>query len=304
MFKVKDKKKISGLAREKEIAGYICALPWILGFIIFILYPTVASIYYSLTYYDAVNPPKWIGLGNYRKMLTDEKYYFTKSLSNTFFMLVFDVPITLAVGLILAVILNQKVKGLSFYRTALYIPCIVPLVANSMLWMWILDSRNGILNSTLRLFGIEGPPWLGSPVWSKPALILMDAWQTGSIMIIFLAGLQGIPQQYYEAAEIDGAGSFYKFFKITLPLLTPTILFNLIMGCINVMQIFIRAYIMTNGGPQDSTLFYVLYLYRNAFSYFQMGYASALAWILFLIILILTLIQLILSKRWVHYEIT
>jgi len=303
MFRSKKITRRHGLAREKAIAGYICALPWIIGFLIFILYPTIASLYYSLTYYDGINPPTWIGLSNYRKMFTDESYYFNKSLSNTIFMLIFDVPICLAVGLILAVILNQKVKGLSFYRTALYIPCIVPLVANSMLWMWILDSRNGILNGILRIFGIEGPAWLGSPAWSKPALILMDAWQTGSIMLIFLAGLQGIPQQYYEAAEIDGAGSFYKFTRITLPLLTPTIFFNLIIGCINVMQIFVRAYIMTNGGPQDSTLFYVLYLYRNAFSYFQMGYASSLAWILFLITLTLTLIQVFLSRRWVHYEI-
>lgn len=290
---------------EQELAGWICALPWIIGFLIFTLGPMIISLYLSFHEYNVLQRPIYIGTENYVRMFDGgpESILFWKSLYNTFYMTVIGVPLTLLVALLSALLLNMPVKGQALFRTCFYVPSIVPLVANSLLWMWLLNSRHGIVNTILRAIGITGPAWLASPVWSKPAMIIMSAWQCGSPMLIFLAGLQGIPAELYEAAEIDGASALRQFFHVTMPLLTPTVFFNLVMGIIGTMQIFIRGYIMTAGGPADSTFFYVLNLYFNAFRYFRMGYASALAWILFMIVLVITLAQVRISERWVHYEL-
>lgn len=290
---------------EQTLAGWLFAMPWLIGFAVFTLGPMIMSLILSFYEYDVLRPPFFIGTENFVRMFDGgrDSALFWKSLYNTFYMVVIGVPATLVVALASALLLNIRVKGIALYRTCFYVPSIVPLVANSMLWTWILNSRHGILNLAINALGLEGPAWLASPEWSKPAMILMSVWQSGSTMLVFLAGLQGIPAELYEAAEVDGAPKWQQLFRITLPLLTPTIFFNLVMSIISTMQIFVRGYIMTAGGPADSTLFYVLNLYFNAFRYFRMGYASALAWILFVIILALTLIQLRLSRRWVHYDL-
>ncbi len=293
-------KSSSKLLREEYRAGYMFALPWLLGFLIFTLGPLLVSIYLSFTSYDVLNPPKFIGLENYRTLFRDPLFW--KSLYNTFYMVVIGVPVNIIVAFGIALLLNVELKGIALYRAIYYLPSITPVVASSILWLWILNADFGILNSTLAMFGIRGPNWLADPSWAKLAIIMMGAWQAGGNMLIYLAGLKGIPAQLYEAAEIDGAGTWYKFWRITIPMISPTLFFNLIMGIIGTFQIFTQAYIMTGGGPLDSTLFYVYYLFNNAFSYFKMGYACSMAWILFLIILVLTAIQFKLASRWVYYE--
>ena len=288
------------LARREALAFYGFISPWIIGFICFTGGPIIASLYFSLTNYTLLSSPHYIGLGNYTALFNDP--LFSTSLYNTFYYTVFFVPLGIIFSFMLALLLNQKVGGLAAYRTVYYLPSIVPAVANSILWIWLLNPQWGLINTVLRMVGIEGPGWLTSEVWSKPAIILMSLWGVGSWVIIFLAGLQGVPEQYYEAAEVDGATTLAKFFHITLPLMTPTIFFTLITGIIGALQVFTQAYIMTNGGPVNSTLFYSLYLFRNAFNYLKMGYAAAMAWILFVIILILTIIQFRLAQRWVFYE--
>lgn len=292
----------SGRLRRAEIrAGVLFASPWMAGFLLFTLGPLVASIWLSMTQYDVLTPPRFVGLDNYRNIILADRLFY-KSLYNTLYITVFGVPANILMGLGIAMLLNLKVKGMHFYRTIYYLPSIVPTVASAILWMWLLNPQFGLINAALSLLGISGPAWLSSETWSKPSIILMGLWGAGGSMVIYLAGLKGIPEQLYEAAEIDGAGIWAKFFKITLPMLTPTLFFNLIMGIIGHLQIFAQAYIMTGGGPVDSTLFYVYYLFNNAFAYFKMGYASALAWILFLIILVITLIQFHFANRWVYYE--
>ena len=288
------------LARREALAFYGFISPWIIGFICFTGGPIIASLYFSLTNYTLLSSPHYIGLGNYTALFNDP--LFSTSLYNTFYYTVFFVPLEIIFSFMLALLLNQKVGGLAAYRTVYYLPSIVPAVANSILWIWLLNPQWGLINTVLRMVGIEGPGWLTSEVWSKPAIILMSLWGVGSWVIIFLAGLQGVPEQYYEAAEVDGATTLARFFHITLPLMTPTIFFTLITGIIGALQVFTQAYIMTNGGPVNSTLFYSLYLFRNAFNYLKMGYAAAMAWILFVIILILTIIQFRLAQRWVFYE--
>tara|TARA_Y100000814_G_scaffold276895_1_gene237462 strand:- start:486 stop:1250 length:765 start_codon:yes stop_codon:yes gene_type:complete len=251
-----------------------------------------------------LHPAEFVGLENYISLFSED-LLFWKSLANTAYMML-GVPLGMIAGLAIAMLLNTEIKGMRIYRTIFYLPAIVPVVASAILWIWVLNPEVGLINSFLRMIGIADPPnWLQSASWglgSKSAIILMGLWSAGSGMIIWLAGLKGIPEHLYEAAEIDGAGAFTKFFNVTLPMLSPYIFFNLIMGIIGTMQVFTQAYIMTEGGPDDSTLFYAYYLFNNAFRYFKMGYASALAWILFLVILALTLLQLKLAPRWVHYE--
>ncbi|MHC4295470.1 MAG: carbohydrate ABC transporter permease, partial [Planctomycetota bacterium] len=258
---------------------------------------------YSFCNYDILNPAEWVGLLNYKRLLADPLFW--KSLLNTVYMMV-GVPLGMAVGLAIAMLLNLNVRGMKTYRTIFYLPAIVPMVASAILWIWVLSPQNGLLNSLLRMIGISTPPlWLQSSSWllgSKSAIILMGLWAAGGGMIIWLAGLKGIPSHLYEAAEIDGAGPIGRFFHVTLPMLSPYIFFNMVMGVIMTMQIFTQAFIMTSGGPDDSTLFYAFYLFNNAFVYLKMGYASAMAWILLVIVCALTVVQLILSKRWVYYE--
>ncbi len=292
---------LTRLERNEAFWFYLIISPWLIGVLAFSLIPFLASFYLSFTSYDMANPAVWIGTGNYTRMLSEDPL-FLKSLSVTAIWVFGGVPLRLAVALIFAVLLNQKVLGMGIFRTIYYLPSVVSGVAVALLWMWVLQPQFGILNFALRQVGLVAPPWLASPQWALPGFIVMSLWSTGSTMIIFLAGLQGIPSELYEAAEIDGAGKIRQFFGVTIPLITPVILFNLVMGIIHSFQVFTQAFVMTNGGPANATLFYVLYLYRVAFQYSQMGYASAMAWVLFLIILVLTLLVFRSSDRWVYYE--
>ncbi|MCX5771225.1 MAG: sugar ABC transporter permease [Candidatus Hydrogenedentes bacterium] len=276
------------------------ALPWFAGFIVFGGGPIFFSFIMSFCEYDVLSAPKFVGLANYVEMFTRDELFY-KSLWNTVYMTI-GIPLGMIVGLGIALLLNQEVKGMAVYRTFFYLPSVMPAVAASILWIWIFNPNQGVLNSLLAYVGIHGPAWLQDQAWSKPALIIMGVWSAGSSMIIWLAGLKGIPRHLYEAAEIDGAGRLRRFVSITLPMLSPYILFNLVMGIIGTFQIFTQALIMTQGGPVDSTLFYVYNLFNYAFRYLRMGYASAMAWVLFAIVLVLTMIQMSLSKRWVYYE--
>lgn len=288
-----------GLERSQWIGGWVCALPWIIGFIVFGGGPMLFSLVMSFCDYDILNPARVVGLDNYRRAAGDELARL--SLWNTAYMLI-GVPLGMVLGLGIALLLNQAVRGVALWRTLFYLPAIVPLVASSVLWLWVLNPRGGLINSALAAVGIEGPLWLNSQAWAKPSIILMGLWGAGGGMIIWLAGLKGIPQSLYEAASVDGATTWQQFRSVTIPQLTPYIFFNLVMGLIGTLQIFGQAFIMTQGGPVNSTLFYVYYLFNHAFRYGNMGYASALAWILFALVLVLTIVQLRLSKRWVHYE--
>jgi len=289
------------LATREAISCYLFILPWGIGFLAFVIGPVIASLVLSFMDYEIVVPPRWVGIDNFVQLFTaDER--FGMSMGNTAYYVLFYVPLHMVVALGLALLLNQKVGAMPVYRTLYYIPSIVPAVASSILWVWILQPEWGMLNSLLGMIGIKGPLWLASLTWSKPALILMALWGTGSAMIICLAGLQGVPQHLYEAAVIDGASVLQRFRHITLPMLSSTLFFMLILGIIGSFQVFTAAYIMTGGGPAESTLFYMLYLYRRAFTFLDMGYASAMAWILFLIVLALTIAQFKLANRWVYYE--
>ena len=295
-------KRKSELIKKEERAGYLFALPWFIGFSVFIAGPVIASLVLSFTKYEVVTSPRFIGISNYKSLLQDPLCW--KSLYNTMYMVIVGVPLQIIVPLSVALLLNKEVKGISWYRTCYYLASIMPMVASSILWLWILDANFGILNTTLSTMGVQGPNWLGDPAWAKLGIILMLVWAaTGSNMIIYLAGLKAVPEQLYEAARIDGASWWQLFWNITIPMLTPALFFTLIMGLVFTFQIFTQAYIMTEGGPVNSTLFYVYYLYNNAFAYFKMGYASALAWILFLVIFVITITQLKLSKHWVYYRV-
>jgi len=281
--------------------GLLFVSPWIVGISCFIVYPILSSLYHSLCDYSVLEPPVFIGLTNYIDLAKDE--IFWKSLWNTFFYAFFAIPLGLAISLTLALLLNTKIRGLAFYRTVFFLPSLVPIVAMAMLWMWIFNGQYGVLNYLLSLLGIRAPAWLMNVHWSKPALIIMSFWAIGYSMVIFLAGLQDVPVSLYESAEIDGANFLRKIRHVTIPMISPVILFNLIMGIIWTFQIFARPYIMTPGpgGPARSTTFYTLYLFQTAFEDLRMGYASAMAWILFLIILSLTLLAIRLSKDRVYY---
>lgn len=292
-------------------AGILFASPWIIGFLVFSLYPICASAYYSFNEFNLIQPPKWVGFDNYISLVKDAK--FTKSLFNTVYMVVLGTPINIIVALLLAVLLNQKLKGISVFRTIFYLPSIVPVVASSLLWLWILNPSAGVLNAILKFFGMGQPNWLMDPAWTKPALILISTWGVGGMMIVFLASLQDVPRSLYEAAELDGANALDKFFHITLPSISPVIFFQLIMSVINYFQYFTQAYLLINGssggsglnslggGPENSMLFYSIYLYHNAFGYFKMGKASAMAWILFLIVVTVTAIIFKTQDKWVSY---
>lgn len=332
---------IGSLMRNEAIAGYMFAAPWLIGFLIFTIGPIVASIVFSFCDYDVLHEARWVGFGNYGQLFTYDWGVFSKALYNAGFLAVIGLPMGIIAGLSIALLLNANVKGMSWYRTLYYLPSIVPIVASSVLWLWVLNPQFGIVNAgwhaTLTAwFGLQPPGWMSQPgeffgvlswFWqhtlshvglampsilvqpatylgAKSALITMGLWGAGGGMIIWLAGLKGIPTSYYEAAEIDGANVWQKFRAVTIPMLSPYIFFNLIMGSIGVLQTFDNVYVMTSGsgGPVDATLMPVLLLFNKAFRYFSMGYASALAWILFIIILVFTLFQLKMAPRWVHYE--
>lgn len=281
--------------------GWLCISPWLLGFLIFTAGPMLMSLYLSFCKYDLYEM-HWVGTKNYEVLLTQDPLFW-KSLTNTAIYALFSVPLGLAGSLLIALLLNQKVRGMPIFRTLFYLPSLVPAVASSLVWQWVFHPDAGILNYALSFFGIPGPAWLQDPKTALGSLILMSLWGIGGgRMIIFLAGLQGISDELYEAASLDGARGWTVFRHITLPMLSPTIFFNLILGIIGSFQVFTSAYIMTAGGPNNATLVYVLYLYNNAFRYFKLGKASAMAWILFAILLVFTMIQFKNASKWVHYE--
>ena len=283
------------------IKGLLFTSPWLVGFSIFVIYPVLASLYYSFCYYSVLQPPQFIGLLNYKDLFNDP--IFWKSLWNTAYFVIFMIPLGFVTSLSLAMLLNTKVRGMAFYRMIFFIPSLVPMVAGSILWMWIFNGEYGLLNNFLIKMGIPNPPnWLMDVTFAKPAIIIMSLWGLGQTIVIYLAGLQDVPVTLIEAADLDGASWFDKLWNITIPMISPVIYFNVIMAIIGSFQIFAQAYIMTGGGPQRSTTFYALYLYQTAFEDFRMGYASAMAWILFIIILILTMIVQRISKEKVYYH--
>jgi multiple sugar transport system permease protein len=273
-------------AGRRTIIGYIFIAPFILGFIIWFLIPALTSLWMAFQDWNMIKPPQFVALNNFKDLFRDKLFW--QSLKVTTRYTAISVPLTMVLAFLLALLMNTKVRGITVFRTIYYMPSIVPAVANAVLWAWILNSEFGLLNAFLHFLGLPKIMWLQEPEWALPALILMSLWSLGGPMVIYLAGLQGIPNEFYEAAEIDGAGGWAKLWHVTIPLMSPVIFFNFIMGVIGTFQVFTAGYLITNGGPQNATLFYVLYLYRNAFQYLRMGYAAALAWVLALVIMGLT----------------
>lgn len=293
--------KTRRLVDRPSFWGFLFTTPWLVGFVLFTAGPMLISLYLSFTKYD-LSSLEFVGAKNYRKLLFDEPLFW-KSLQVTVVYALVSVPLGIVGSLALAILLNQKVRGQRLFRTMAYLPSLVPAVASSLLWMWIYNSEYGLLNYILGFFGFGGAEWLSDEKFALWALILMSLWGIGGgRMVIFLAGLQGISETYYEAARIDGASGWQQFRYVTIPQLSPVIFFNLILGIISAFQVFTQAYVMTGGGPNNATLFYALNIFRNAFEYFKLGKASAMAWIMFIILLILTAIQFGTSRRWVHYE--
>lgn len=290
---------VSGRTWTNLRNGLLFITPWMLGFFAFNLYPFVASLYFSLTDYSVLQPGHFVGFQNYLDLFRDKLYGI--ALYNTLYLTVLGIPLGTLVALSLALLLNVKIRGQSVFRTIFYLPAVVPAVAKTALFLWILNPQFGLLNQFLSVFGIVGPGWIASPTWSKPSLIILNVWGVGGAMVIYLASLQDVPVELHEAAELDGAGPLRRTLAITIPLISPVIFFNIVVDLINSLQYFTQAYIMTNGGPANSTLVYALYLYNNAFRYFRMGYASAQAWILFLIVLAATLLLFRSARAWVYY---
>jgi multiple sugar transport system permease protein len=296
----------STLQQREMLAGLLFISPWFIGFLVFTAGPMVVSLGLSLTDYDVLNPPRFIGIENYQRLLQDPRLGL--SLFNSFFYALLHVPLSIIVALSLALILNRVGKAAGFFRTAFYLPSITPAVAIGTLWLWLLNPRIGLINQGLGVLGIDGPGWTTDPLWIKPGIVLMSLWSVGSTVIIYLAALRNVPNELYEASHIDGAGGWSQFIHITLPMISGSIFFTLIVNIIASLQIFTEVYTMFFGNMQGMTaaasagLFYNIYLFRQAFEFLRMGYASAMAWLLFVIILILTFIQLRLSKRWVYYE--
>lgn len=287
-------------SRRNAIAFYLTISPWLVGFLAFTLVPMAIALYLGFTRWDLFGAPQWAGAENYARMARDP--LFLQALKVTSIYTLVYVPMEMIGGLSLALLVNQKVRGVGVFRTIFYLPSVLAGVAYVVLWMWIFNPQGGLLNTLLAAIGIVGPRWLIDPQWALPSLLLMTFWGWGRAMVIYLAGLQGVPPALYEAAEMDGAGTAARFWRVTLPMITPTILFALILSVIGTFQTFTSAFVATNGGPLDATLFYVLYIYRQAFQFFRMGYASALAWVLFAIILVLTLVLFRSGHFWVYYE--
>jgi multiple sugar transport system permease protein len=289
----------SARKRREAVAFYISISPWLIGFIFLTIGPMLLSLYASFTEWDLISPPVWIGGENYQSMLTDPA--FRQAMKVTIIFTLAYVPLDMVGGLLLALLVRARLRGIRFFRTIIYLPTVFSGVAFVVVWIWMLNPRFGLINLILAEFGIVGPRWLQDPQLALLSLVLMSFWGWGRSMIIFLAGLLSIPGELYEAAAIDGASSWRQFWRITLPLLTPTIFFNLVLSIIMTFQTFTSAFVATDGGPLDSTLFLVLYIYRQAFQYFNMGYAAAIAWVLFIIILVLTLLLFKSQQFWVFY---
>lgn len=296
------------LGFEETLWGWTLILPAVLGLILFRIGPVFASLYFSFTKYDILSPPKWIGLTNYRGLIADT--YWTKSIQVTLKYSVLFIPLALIIAYIIALLMSQDLKGIAVYRTMWYLPSLVPTVASAVVWRWALNPEFGPVNYPLRLLGLEAPGWLTDPKWIIPSVVLIQLWGLGNSALIFLAAIKGVPDSFYEAAEVDGATGWSKFWNITLPMTSSVIFFQLIMSVITSFQVFSVAYILFGGqttsdpaGPGNSALFYVLYTYRNAFGYFKNGYASAMAWIMFIVIMILTFLLFRTQKLWVYYEV-
>lgn len=294
---------LSPLRKREAMIGLAFISPWIIGVIVFSLGPFIVSLWLSFTRYTIIEAPRWIGLDNYRQIFYDDDLFFI-SLRNTATYVVGAVSIRIVLGFALAMLLNAKVRFLGVWRTLFYIPSIVPIVATSMIWLYVLNGRAGLLNWFLSFFGVDRIRWLSDPAFAMKGLLMMSTTWVGVTMIIFLAGLQNIPEEYYEAAKIDGAGGMTRLLRITIPLMTPTIYLNILVNIINTFQVFSQVLIMTDGGPRNATRTFVLHIYDNAFTYLppQMGYASALAWILFMIVFVFTAIIVVTSNRWVYYN--
>lgn len=288
------------LKMREAVSGYLFVLPAVLGFVLWFAGPMVYSAWISMTEWDMLSPPRWVGLGNFRAMVDDDLFW--TSLRVTFSYVVISVPLIQILSFGIALLLNIKVRGLAVFRTIYYLPTIAPVIASSLLWSWIFNSEFGLLNSVLREIGLPKVLWLQDTRWALPTLILLAAWGFGGTMVIYLAGLQGIPQALYEAAAIDGARAWHRLIHITIPMMGPVIFFNSLLGVVFALQTFTQGFIITNGGPQNSTLFYALYLYREAFTNFRMGYAAALGWVLFMIVLAISLVVFRTAGRRVYYE--
>ena len=289
--------------KREAIAGYIFISPWLIGFLVFFVAPIIASFLISFTDWNIVGQPEWVGLYNYQQIFTSD-LRFKKAVEVTLTYAVFYLPLEVICGIVLAVLMNLKLRGIGLFRTLFYMPSIVPQVAASLIWVWMLNARYGVVNTMLGWAGIQGPRWLENPQSIIPSLIIIALWGVGGSAVIYLAGLQNIPQQLYEAAIVDGANRWQQFRRITIPLLTPTIFFQVVLGLIGVFQTFTPAFIAAGdtGGPQQAGLFYMLYIYNRGFQSLRMGYASALSWILTAFILVVTILVLRSSRYWVYYE--
>ena len=289
---------------QRALWGYVFALPWVIGLIVFWVGPILTSFYYSFTSFEVIGSPDWLGLANYNRAFNQDDLFWP-SLGRTFAFALVYVPAAIFGALFLASLLNQKLKGTNIYRTIFFVPHLIPAVALAVVWTFLLQPKMGPVNMILRDLGVANPPnWLSSRETALYSVIMINVWAAvgGNTMLIFLAGLQGVPQELYEAAEIDGAGAWRKFWNVTLPLLTPTIFFNLVLAIIGALNVFTTAWVATKGGPSYATWFFALHIYTEAFQYFRLGYGSALAWVLAVIVMFFTWIQVQYSKRWVHYE--
>jgi multiple sugar transport system permease protein len=294
---------MSRARRTEAVQGFLYISPWIVGYLLFILGPLLASLYYSFSYYPLLAKPSWVGLDNYATALFKDRLFWV-AVKVTFLWAFTTVPLGIAGSFFAAVLLNRDIRGKTVWRVLFFLPSLTPEVAAALLWLWILQPDVGIMNSSLKaIFGIKGPGWLASAEWALPSLVMISLWTgIGSIrMLIFLAGLQGVPQELYDASLVDGVNWWQKIWHVTVPMISPTILLNLILGIIGSLQAFGLAFVTTAGGPAYATYFYGLHLYQTAFRSFDMGYGSSLAWILFSAILVLTLIQISFSRRWVYY---
>ena len=290
----------SSQKRQDVLTAYLCLLPWLLGFLAFVVGPMLFSLRLSFFESDLLTQSYFVGMENYRELFSEALFW--QSIKVTFLYAFTTVPLGAIISLLIALLLNQKITGLSIWRTIYYLPTVISGVAVSLLWLQIFNPRAGLINNFLALFGVQGPNWLYDSNWALSALVVMSVWGVGASMLLYLPGLQGIPTQLYEAATIDGANGWQRFWAVTLPMLSPTIFFNVTISLIGAFQFFTQAFVMTKGGPNNATLSMVLYLYQKAFGQVRFGYASAVAWVLFVVIIAFTLLFQATSRRWVYYE--
>ena len=295
------RRPLGRIERRNLRLGLLFISPWLIGFIAFLVFPILSSLYYSFTEYSGFGTAEWTGFANYTRMAGDDLFW--KSLLNTFYYTALAVPIGVVVAISIASAMNQRVREVAVYRAALYLPSVLPIFALSFIFIWILNPRFGLVNRFMDLIGLQAIDWLGDPLWAKLSIVLLAQLGAGQYALVFLASMRSIPSTLYDAAMIDGAGSWQRFRRITIPLITPIILYDIIIGIGLGLQVFTPAYVMTDGGPDNSTLFYVLYLYRQAFRYGELGYASALSWILLLISIVLAMAVFKTSAKWVHYGV-